>query len=91
VLLRDVRHFVRQGHVVPPTGFTKLGLPVLFFPEESAGRGSSFATVSEGDLHLLGSILQNSTSAENFSEYFYSKILDKVQHKNNRYKTLSLL
>lgn len=54
VLLRDVRHLVRQGHVAPPTGFTKLGLPVLFFPEESVpGRGLGLATVPESDLHLL--------------------------------------
>jgi hypothetical protein len=57
VLLRDVRHLVRQGSVAPPTGFTKLGLPVLFFPAESdvvtVGRAGTFASVPESDLHLL--------------------------------------
>jgi hypothetical protein len=57
VLLRDVRHLVRHGNVAPPSGFTKMGLPILFFPEESGtvvvGRGTNFASVSESDLHLL--------------------------------------
>ena len=58
VLLRDVRNLVRQGCVAPPTGFTKLGHPILFFPAESegvvvAGRGSNLAAVPESDLHLL--------------------------------------
>ena len=57
VLLRDVRHLVRLGIVSPPSGFTKMGLPILFFPEESesviVGRGSTFASVQERDLHLL--------------------------------------
>jgi hypothetical protein len=57
VLLRDVRHLVRQGNVAPPSGFTKMGLPILYFPEESGavvvGRGTSFAAVQESDLHLL--------------------------------------
>ena len=57
VLLRDVRHLVRHGNVAPPSGFTKMGLPILFFPEETGtvvlGRGPNFASVPESDLHLL--------------------------------------
>ena len=50
VLLKDVGHLVRLGIVAVPSGFTKLGHPVLFLPDVTE---DNFATVLESDLHLL--------------------------------------
>ena len=50
VLLKDVGHLVRLGIVAVPSGFTKLGHPVLFLPDVPEDK---FATLLESDLHLL--------------------------------------
>ncbi len=49
VVILDVNHLVRLGVVAVPSGFTKLGHPVLYFPDIS----DDFVTVLESDLHLL--------------------------------------
>jgi hypothetical protein len=49
VLLKDVGHLVRLGVVAVPSGFTKLGHPILYFPDVTDG----FVTILESDLHLL--------------------------------------
>ena len=54
VLLKDVGHLVRLGIVAVPSGFTKLGHPVLYLPD--IGNNSSedtFSSILESDLHLL--------------------------------------
>ncbi len=48
-------HLVRHNAVAVPSGFTKLGHPILYFPETD-GSGSSdnnLLSMSESDLHLL--------------------------------------
>ena len=48
VMLKDVHQLIRTNLVAVPSGFTKLGHPILFFPNSEA----SFS-ILESDLHLL--------------------------------------
>ncbi len=48
VMLKDVAELVRMNLVSVPSGFTKLGHPILYFPDTGL-----FPEVSESDLHLL--------------------------------------
>ena len=50
VLLKDVGHLVRLNAVAVPSGFSKLGNPLLYFPQDSENH---FLNVAESDLHLL--------------------------------------
>lgn len=50
VMLKDVIELVRMNLVGVPSGFTKLGYPIMYFPDSSS---RSFPTVLESDLHLL--------------------------------------
>ena len=52
VLLKDVGHLVRHNVVGVPSGFTKLGHPLLYFPDDPEGQ-NGLLTMSEADLHLL--------------------------------------
>ena len=52
VLLKDVSSLVRLNIVSVPSGFTKLGSPVLYFPDDTACTGL-FSSVADSDLHLL--------------------------------------
>ena len=52
VLLKDVTSLVRLNIVSVPSGFTKLGSPVLYFPDDPASSGL-FPNVADSDLHLL--------------------------------------
>ena len=52
VLLKDVGHLVQQNVVGVPSGFTKLGHPLLYFPDDPEGQ-NGLLTMSEADLHLL--------------------------------------
>ena len=57
VLLKDVGHLVRENVVGVPSGFTKLGHPLLYFPDDPEGQNglemNKLLTMSEADLHLL--------------------------------------
>ena len=55
VLLKDVGHLVRLGIVAVPSGFTKLGHPVLYLPDvvNSNDVVDPFSSILESDLHLL--------------------------------------
>ena len=57
VLLKDVGHLVRENVVGVPSGFTKLGHPLLYFPDDPDGQNglemNKLLTMSEADLHLL--------------------------------------
>ena len=48
VMLKDVEEMVRLNPVSVPSGFTKLGYPILYFPDCAA-----FSDIMESDLHLL--------------------------------------
>ena len=48
VMLKDVEEMVRLNPVSVPSGFTKLGYPILYFPDCAA-----FSDILESDLHLL--------------------------------------
>ena len=50
VLLKDVGHLVRLNAVAVPSGFSKLGNPLLYFPSDAENH---FLNVAESDLHLL--------------------------------------
>ena len=50
VLLKDVAPLVRLNLVSPPAGFSKLGHPLVYFPDDLE---DDFNSVGEGDLHLL--------------------------------------
>ena len=50
VLLKDVGHLVRLNAVAVPSGFSKLGNPLLYFPQDPENH---FLSVAESDLHLL--------------------------------------
>ena len=52
VLLKDVSSLVHLNVVAVPFGFTKLGTPVLFFPDDPANSGL-FSGVPDSDLHIL--------------------------------------
>ena len=52
VLLKDVSSLVRLNVVAVPSGFTKLGSPVLYFPDNPSSSGL-FSGVSDSDLHIL--------------------------------------
>ena len=52
VLLKDVSSLVRLNVVSAPSGFTKLGSPVLYFPDDPSSSGL-FSSVADSDLHLL--------------------------------------
>ena len=52
VLLKDVSSLVRLNVVSAPSGFTKLGSPVLYFPDDLSSSGL-FSNVADSDLHLL--------------------------------------
>ena len=52
VLLKDVTSLVRLNIVSVPSGFTKLGSPVLYFPDDPSSSGL-FSSVPDSDLHLL--------------------------------------
>ena len=52
VLLKDVSSLVRLNIVSVPSGFTKLGSPVLYFPDDPSSSGL-FSSVADSDLHLL--------------------------------------
>ena len=52
VLLKDVSSLVRLNVVSSPSGFTKLGSPVLYFPDDPSSSGL-FSSVADSDLHLL--------------------------------------
>ena len=47
-MLKDVEEMVRLNPVSVPSGFTKLGFPIVYFPDCAA-----FSDVLESDLHLL--------------------------------------
>ena len=57
VLLKDVGHLVRLGIVAVPSGFTKLGHPVLYLPDNDQNQHVNevdpFSSILESDLHLL--------------------------------------
>ena len=58
VLLKDVGHLVRLGIVAVPSGFTKLGHPVLYLPDNDQNQQhvnevDPFSSILESDLHLL--------------------------------------
>ena len=55
VLLKDVGHLVRLGIVAVPSGFTKLGHPVLYLPDndQHVNEVDPFSSILESDLHLL--------------------------------------
>ena len=57
VLLKDVGHLVRLGIVAVPSGFTKLGHPVLYLPDNDQQHVNEvldpFSSILESDLHLL--------------------------------------
>jgi hypothetical protein len=48
VMLKDVIEMVRLNLVSVPSGFTKLGYPILFFPDSPI-----FSDIPDSDLHLL--------------------------------------
>jgi hypothetical protein len=47
-----VSSLVRLNIVSVPSGFTKPGSPVLYFPDDPSSSGL-FSTVADSDLHLL--------------------------------------
>ena len=47
-MLKDVEEMVRLNPVSVPSGFTKQGHPILYFPDCAA-----FSDIAESDLHLL--------------------------------------
>ena len=49
VALKDVTDLIRLNRVAVPSGFTKLGLPIIYFPDSDHGD----LQLDEGDLHLL--------------------------------------
>ena len=52
VLLKDIQSLVRLNIVSVPSGFTKIGSPVLYFPDDPSCSGL-FSSVTDSDLHLL--------------------------------------
>ena len=53
-MLRDVEGMVRLNPVSVPSGFTKLGYPILYFPD-----GAAFSDILESD---LGGVTRQSLS-----------------------------
>ena len=53
VLLKDVGHLVRLNVVAVPSGFSKLGHPVLYFPDKQDDSAELLSSITESDLHLL--------------------------------------
>lgn len=51
-MLNDVIELIRLNLVAVPSGFTKLGYPILYFPDNQSS-AKQFPTVLESDLHLL--------------------------------------
>lgn len=93
VLLKDVGHLVRLNAVAVPSGFTKLGHPLLYFPNKDNDKAEAgLLSMSESDLHLLFkyylAVVPRAEQAHGFALIIDRRLVDFSTHVRGTFQKI---